>query len=446
MSAIKRKSLVIIYGPLLFLALMALTACLKHSSAGLEMKVERVTRGPDHHLFGYIGQSLTIPWSGDGRYILSLRSKFHDRLPAEGDAADVVVVDTQNGNAVTVLDQTQGWNLQQGTMFYWNPQNPDTQFFFNDRDPETGQVFTVLYDLEEGKRLRSYRYPGRSIGNGGVAPTGEFFAAINYGRMARLRPVTGYAGAWDPTLDVKRPKDDGLFRVDIEGGDAQLLASFDRLGEALDANPYWTLEGKRWMPTEEPREPLDISEASLYINHTLISRNGDRIYFIVRGRVDKSSIWLNAPCSIKTDGSELVVHRTSIGGHPEWAEGDLMIGAHEGRQIYYDVSEQQLLEDRILGDASIFPDPEGDVSLSPDGKWFVNGYASEDRESIIYVVMRLEDGAIVRSKPFDRGPYTKGNLRTDPAPRWNRDSDKILVPGWTAEGTRQLFTIQIQSQ
>jgi hypothetical protein len=96
-----------------------------------------------------------------------------------------------------------------------------------------------------------------------------------------------------------------------------------------------------------------------------------------------------------------------------------------------------------LGTPEIFPVPEGDVSLSPDGEWFVNGYSSEDRQTITYVVMRLADGAFARSQPFDRGPYTKGNLRTDPAPRWNRSSNAILVPGWTDEGTRQLFVLKI---
>lgn len=411
----------------------------------LRLEREQITWGPDHHLFGYIGQSLTVPWSGDGRYMLVLQSDFHDRLPAQGDEATVAVMDTHNDHAVIQLDKTQGWNLQQGTMFYWNPDKPETQFFFNDRDPETGQVFTVLYDIEQQKRIREYRFAEKSLGNGGVNPQGSTFAAINYGRMARLRPVTGYAGAWDPTEGQLRPKEDGLFLIDIETGNASLLVSFEQLGNQLASHPYWVQRDNRWMPGNEKGMALDISQASLYINHTLYSRDGERIYFFVRGRVGQRSIWLNAPFTVKTDGSELTLHATSIGGHPEWAEGDLIIGAKDGRQVLYNVSEQKIVPERTLGDASIIPDPEGDVALSPNGRWFVNGYPSEDRKTIRYLIMRLSDGAWVRSDPFDRGPYTKGNLRTDPAPRWNRDSDAILVPGWGAEGTRQLFVLRIQS-
>lgn len=410
----------------------------------LALSSEQITSGASHHLFGYIGQSLTIPWNRTGRYILALQTDFHDRLPETGDAAKVVVIDTENSYSISVLDRTQGWNLQQGTMFYWNPDAPGTQFFFNDRDPEDGRVFTVLYDIVERRRMKEYRYPELSIGNGGVSPTGGFFAAINYGRMARLRPVTGYAGALDPTEGDLAPKNDGIRLVDIESGNQELLVSFDQLYRLLKDHDQWKQMGKRWMPVAMDGEVLDISKAALYINHTLVSRDGSRIYFFVRGRVGRSSIWLNAPCSIRTDGSELTFHTSSIGGHPEWIDGDHLIGAYEGRQVIYNVSRKEILPGRDLGDASIFPDPEGDIALSPDGKWFVNGYSSDDRDTITYVVMRLSDGAFVRSEPFDRGPHTKGNLRTDPAPRWNRESNQILVPGWTEGGTRQLFILHIR--
>ena len=406
----------------------------------------QLTRGPDHHLFGYIGQSLTVPWNANNRYVVALRTDFHDRLPGAGDAADVVLIDTHNENKVEVLDRTFGWNLQQGSMLYWNPEQPETQFFFNDRDPQDGRVFTVLYDIAARRRVQEYRYALHSMGNSGVSPVGGEFAAINYGRMARLRPVTGYAGALDETEGIDASADDGIFLINIRRGDERLLLSFARMAEMLKTVTDWEILNKRWTPVDEAQDPSakpDTSEAKLYINHTLFNRTGDRLYFFLRGRREKQSIWLNVPCSIKTDGTEFVVHQTSVGGHPEWGRGDTIIGARDGHQVVYDVVKQRLLPESTLGTPEIFPVPEGDVSLSPDGEWFVNGYSSEDRQTITYVVMRLADGAFARSQPFDRGPYTKGNLRTDPAPRWNRSSNAILVPGWTDEGTRQLFVLKI---
>lgn len=326
--------------------LIILTGCADGDRRAFRLSAAQLTEGEEHHFFGNIGQSLTIPWSADVRYVLALEAAFRDRLPGPDDPARVVLIDTSRNNEVVAVDETRAWNLQQGTMFYWNPEAPSRQFFFNDRDRVTSRVFCVLYDAERRVRLREYRFADYSIGNGGVSPQGGFFAAINYGRMARLRPVTGYAGALDPTAGVAAPENDGFFRVDIDSGRANLLVSFRDLAAPMAKWPHWVRDGKRWQPVAQ-------------------------------------------------------------GGPAER------------------------------------PDPEGDRALSPDGRWFVNGYSSPNRETITYRVMRLEEGVYAEMGPFDRGPYTNGNLRTDPAPLWNRVSDAVLVPGWTEEGTRQLFVIRI---
>ena len=120
----------------------------------LNLKIEQVTSGSKHHFFAYIGQCQTIPWNASGRYILCLEIGRIDRMPKPNEAATVCVIDTQKQNQIIALDKTYGWNPQQGTMFYWHPKHAETQFFFNDRDPRTGNVFTVLYDLKTKKRLR----------------------------------------------------------------------------------------------------------------------------------------------------------------------------------------------------------------------------------------------------------------------------------------------------
>ena len=188
----------------------------------LNLKVEQVTSGTLHHFFGYIGQCQTIPWNASGRYILCFEI---DRMPKPNEAATVCVIDTQNRNRIIHLDKTHGWNPQQGTMFYWHPRHPETQFFFNDRDSRTGKVFTVLNNLAHKKRLREYRYNDTPIGNGGVSSDGTFFMGLNYGRRARLRLVTGYPKALDWSAKEIAPANDGIFKVDIEMGKKKLLAS-----------------------------------------------------------------------------------------------------------------------------------------------------------------------------------------------------------------------------
>lgn len=405
----------------LFVFLLALSPSVKADSSLFELEVTQLTFGSRHHFFGYIGQCQTIPWNASGRYILGMEIDRIDRMPEPGDAATIILIDTHDNNKIIRIDTTHAWNPQQGTMFYWNPLAPGTQFFFNDRDVESGKVFTVLYDIEKKQRVREYRFEDTPIGNGGVAPDGSSWLGLNYGRLARLRLVTGYPDALDWSKDEIAPKNDGIFIVNIKTGEKRLLVSYHQLEEKL-----------------RERDP-GIKHTGLFINHTLWNRDSDLIYFFARaGWNDQGGERINTPFSIRADGTGLTMHDMNIGGHPEWAEGDLLIGRQGKNQILYDVNKKEVVGQ--LGNPEIFPNPEGDISLSPDGQWFVNGYKQGDRN--YYTVYRRSDGAFARSEGIYKGPYS-GDIRIDPAPRWNRTNDALLVPGIANNNTRQMFLIRV---
>ena len=379
-----------------------------------------------HHFFGYIGHVQTIPWNESGRYMLALRTTFHDHMPEPEEAADVVLLDTANDYQAIPVDKTHAYNFQQGTMFYWNPDDPENQFFFNDRNLETGKVFTVLYDVSQRKRVREYRFDDTPIGNSGVAQNGGYFAAFNYGRTDRLRPVTGYPGAYDWTVGVNHPKDDGVFKVDIQTGDKTLLVSFKQLADAL-----------------RPSRPT-VDDIALFINHTLWNREDDLLYFYARGNFEEPrDQHIDRPFIVRPDGTGLKPLGVSVGGHPEWDYGHRIIGTiRNERQVLYDVD--RMLVVGALGNKEIFPNPGADIALSPDGKWFVNGYQNREDGHNYYTLYRREDGAYLKTRGFSRGGYDRRELRIDPAPRWNRTSDAIVVPSWTKDGTRQMFLISIK--
>src|SRR5262249_6240302 len=152
-------------------------------------------------------------------------------------------------------DRTRAWNFQQGTMLYWNPQAAETQFFFNDRDPETNEVFCVRFDITRGTGgERGGEDPVRDqpVRHSRGAQRSGRFRGINYGRLDRLRPVTGYPGARDWTAGRKgrQPDDDGVFKVEVATGEKTLLVSFRQMAEALRA--------------DHP----DVDQKELFINHT----------------------------------------------------------------------------------------------------------------------------------------------------------------------------------
>jgi hypothetical protein len=214
-----------------FVSLLVSSRTLLAQSPPFDLKIEQVTSGSKHHFFGYIGQCLTIPWNASGQYILGLEIDRIDRMPKPDEAATIILIDTYDNNKILRVDKTNAWNPQQGTMFYWNPLAAETQFFFNDRDVETGKVFTVIYDIKKKKRVREYRYDDTPIGNGGVAADDSAWLGINYGRLARLRLVTGYPEASDWSKEEIAPENDGIFIVDIKTGIKRLLVSYRQLEE-----------------------------------------------------------------------------------------------------------------------------------------------------------------------------------------------------------------------
>src|SRR5262249_21727740 len=190
------------------------------------LEIRQLTTGPQHYFFGYIGHVQNVPWNGSDRYIVALRTSVRDHLPDGSEPAEIVLLDTENNYVPRVVDRSRAWNPQQGTMLYWNPQAQETQFFFNDRDPASNKIFCVLCDVSRdgsARRVREFRFEDTPVGNSGVMQRGGKFLAINYGRMARLRRVTGYAGAFDWTDDLLHPADDGVFCIDVASGKKQIL-------------------------------------------------------------------------------------------------------------------------------------------------------------------------------------------------------------------------------
>ncbi len=423
----KLASLTMACGIICGLSPQAFVAAADPAREQLSTEVRQITSGPRHHFFGYFGHVRTTPWNASGRYLVALRTEFQNRMPRPGEAAEIVLLDTRNDYAVRVVEQTRAWNFQQGTMLYWNPESPETQFFFNDRDPVTHEVFCVLFDTSKGptgERIAEYRYQDASFGNGGAAQRGGWFLGINYRRLARLRPVTGYPGARDWTASrAGHPDDDGVFKVNVKTREKTLLASFRQLADALrDKHP-------------------DVEQKELFINHTLWSREDGRIFFFARGDFEIRGKRLDVPFTMRADGTDLRPLAMHIGGHPEWESDRRLIGVRGKEQILFDVQAQKIVGS--LGPAGTFPNPGGDIALSADGQWFVNGHG--DKGKNYYTILRRSDGAVVRTDGFDQGGYVGGELRIDPSPNWNRDGTQFSVVAVDANKSRQMFLVTVKS-
>lgn len=392
----------------------------------INISIHQITSGEKNHLFGYIGHAVTIPWNASERYILALETNFYDRMPEQGEYADIILIDTHNKNSITVIDSTLAWNLQQGTMLYWNPENPETQFFFNDLNVNERIIYTVLYDINEKKRIKEYRTDNPFIANGGISPVGNWFAGINYVKAGHARKVISYADArdWETQDITANPDDDGLFRIDITTGESMLLVSYEKLAKFLK------LENADVYP--------------LYIHHTLWNRDGDRIFFVARGSetINGKQYYPNVACLIREDGTGLKL--VPFTAHREWGEGKNLILAGDDGYKLFNVDRDKVVG--TFGNKKIFPNPGSDNVMSPNAELYV-GSNNPNGEDCIYTFFRFADGKYFRSPPIKQIKSKDNNdVRIDPAPRWNRKSDAILVPGVADNGTRQLFEIRLSKK
>lgn len=426
--------------PLLIAAIVALTSPI---FARGEHRVEQLTHGPRHHFFGYDGHQRTIPWSGDGRRILALETTFQDRMPrGYQDAAAIVLIDPET-KEVTPVAETRAWNFQQGTMLYWNPDNPAEEFFFNDRRADN-KVFAVLFNARTGVR-REYTFPDMSIGNGNVAPGGGKFAAFNYGRVHRK--VVSYPGSYNFTAGQGHPENDGLFVVDVTSGKARLIASYRQIYEQL----------KDQFP-ELSRPPVGIYN-QLFINHTYWTREGDRLWFVARWfREDSDTVFYTEGFTVRADGTQLRHSPVKL-SHPDWevpprmlAGGNEVPGTPPGPdgkpRRYHVIYDTDAHEYRELVDPDFFIDP-GEPAFSPDMHWLAsteNGNDERGRVRRLVVYNRqTRTGFKLPYFPIElpNAPKVDNPLRIDMPPRWNRDGTKLLFEALAEDGTRQLFVAHL---
>src|SRR5205823_8185595 len=134
------------------------------------------------------------------------------------------------------------------------------------------------------------------------------------------------------------------FIIDVATGERKLLASFQRLAAEL----------RSIAPA--------IDTQALFINHTLWSRDDSRIYFYVRGGWDRGGPRVNVPVVMNADGTNLRPLKDFIGGHPEWLDGQRLIGTLGGEQVIYDCEAMKVVG--TLGDQRLFPKPGDDIALS----------------------------------------------------------------------------------
>ncbi|MBM3788113.1 MAG: hypothetical protein FJW30_27535 [Acidobacteria bacterium] len=375
-----------------------------------------LTEGPKHHFFGYYGVS---PWNHRGDHVLCLESDFQNRMPLPGETARIGLA----GRPFVPLVETRAWNLQQGAMLNWNPLSPNDEFLYNDY--ENGDVVSAAFDIRRKKR----RTWPRAIES--VAANGKFATCVTYGRLARLRPVVGYAAAKDPNPEANHPDNDGVHVLNLATGKSHLAVSI--------RDVYQTLKGKH----------PELREKAMFFQHSVINPASTRFFFLAR-TIERGRL-TSAMFTASLDGTglrEVVPYGRGV-SHFTWRGPSEIMATFsmEGKVRHVLFSDtpspafQAVAPEQLEGDGHCTFGPSREIFATdknvpavPAKRLFVYDLRSKLLRQLGEFPMKLPNGE----------EYLSGDTRCDLHPRWKRTGDAIAFDAIdTRTWTRQLHVASV---
>lgn len=373
-----------------------------------------VTRGPLHHFYGYYDKP---PWNASGHLILAHEAGFNDRAPTAEDRVGVGLIHLTEGNRYERLADTPAWNWQQGAMLQWHPADPEHLFTHNDR--REGSFVGVARHVLQGEQ-RVYEHPIYAL-----MPDGTTAYSLNFARLATHRPGYGYAGVPDPHAEDRHPAGDGIWRMDLSTGKAELVVSLAELA-ARNAKP-------------------SMAGAWHYVNHIQPSRGGARIAFFHIWHRDAKQ-WEVRLYTCRADGTDLTcLLDTGFISHYDWRDDDtILVWANRP-----DAAPRFLLLShatpgfRVFGDADLKED--GHCTFSPDGRWVLNDTYPDEHQMRTLMLVRAADARRVDIARL-HSPKSRwwGESRCDLHPRWSRDGRQVCVDS-VHDGTRQMYVLDVEA-
>ncbi|MBI4889922.1 MAG: hypothetical protein HY821_04800 [Acidobacteria bacterium] len=385
-----------------------------------EAKIRPLTSGPKHHFFGYYG---VAPWNRSGRKIACLEVGFQNRRPEEGEPATVGWVDAESGE-FTAVTETRAWNHQQGAMLNWNPLDAEDEILFNDRDG--AEVITAGWNLRTGRR-RTWPRAIESVGANGRLAT-----SVTYGRLMRLRPVVGYAGARDPYPEDNHPAGDGVWILDLKTGRTRLAVSLKQVYEHL-----------------AERHP-ELRDKALFVQHSVLNPGCERFFFLAR-ILEKGQL-VSAMFTAAADGSglrEVVPFGLGV-SHFAW-RSETEIAAtfrQEGvmRHVLFHDGERDY---RLIGPE--FLKGDGHCTFAPGGEWMATdeNVSKPPAKKLRLYHLGARRGVELGVFPMLTAAgenYVGGDQRCDLHPRWKRDGTAICFDALEErDWTRQLFVADVRA-
>jgi hypothetical protein len=388
---------------------------LKKLIGGKSLNIEtlKLKNGTDAVFFGYHDKS---PFSEDGKKILAGSVPANDKkLSSEGSLMNIGYYDVNFGKTEQQkfhkVTETHSWSWQQSCMLQWNPLKANREIFFN--DIIDGSYGSILYDLEKKEVLNKYEQPMYSI-----SPNGKYASSLNFSRLARLRSGYGYSNLPDEFESSAAPQNDGVYLIDLNSGQSELIVSLRYLAKNTDKNNHH------------------------YINHINFSPDSNLITFfhIYSDIYSKKIIRFYLYNIVEKELELLEAYRTV--SHYCWLSKSKLITSElssDGTKYFlYNIDQgyKEPLEIDNVGDIHPMVSPVDNSTIVIDTK--------PDRNSHQHLfLVNLDSKEFMYVDSFFSPPNYKGPVRCDLHPRWDRKGENIAVDS-ICNGKRCLTVLKLK--
>lgn len=375
-----------------------------------------ITRGPKFHWFGYYDK---IQFEPTDRYVLGMEVDFEHRSPRPDDTVRIGMIDLADKDRWIELGRSSAWCWQQGCMLQWRPGFAD-QILWNDRQKD--RYVSHILDVKIGAK-RTLESPIYA-----VSPDGRWAVTTDFRRLGDMRPGYGYNGIADPYGDQLAPMDSGIWRVDLETGQRQLII---RLADVAKI----------------PFPHGEFGRAKHWFNHLLVNPDGSRFVFLHRWRDPEKRGHTTRMFTAAPDGSDLrIIDENGITSHFIWRDPKhLLVWSRQikpgGFLLFEDQTGGRVEEVLMTGD--------GHCNYLPNSQRFVSDtYPDREGKQHLYLYdpeqkKRIPLGAFYQPAEYRTGsPFAE--WRCDLHPRISHTGRYICIDS-THEAGRQMYLIDISS-
>ncbi len=306
-------------------------------------------------------------------------------------------------------------------MLQWLPGSEST-VIWNDREDDH-YVCRVL-DVKT-KEARTIPHPVYS-----VSPDGKTAVTPDFRRIADVRPGYGYNGFPDPHSDELAPDDTGIFRVNLQTGEAKLIisiADIAKLGTIPNAQPG----------------------IKHYFNHLLFSPDGSRFIALHRWQYPDGKR-LTRLITANPDGSDIrIVVPNGFASHFIWrdprhilSQSKQLLGNDQWGDFLFADRDDGILKE--IGHGVL--DGSGHLSYLPGNKWILNDTYPKGSERLQTPhLYHIESGRRIDLGHFHLPRVYTGEWRVDTHPRLSRDGRFVCIDAVDGKNGRQLCLIDISA-